>query len=103
MELSGIWGFNGLPFLELAFDGSQGVSGTTYWRSDGRSAQAVIKNGSFDPATKALRLEGDAPALDGEGEAHYLIEGSLHDDTLSGTYDYGGLRGNFIFTKIRAR
>jgi len=103
MELSGIWGFNDVPFLDLAFDGSQGVSGTTYWRSDGRAAQAAIEKGFFDPATKALRLEGDAPSLDADGVVHYLIEGSLHDDTLSGTYGYGGFRGNFIFTRIRAR
>ena len=103
MELSGIWGFKDVPFLELTFDGSQIVSGTTYWRAEGRSAQAAIKKGAFDLTTRALRLEGDAPSLDGEGEAHYVIEGSLNEDTLSGTYDYGGLRGHFIFTKIRAR
>jgi DNA-binding winged helix-turn-helix (wHTH) protein len=32
-EPSGSWGLNGLPFLDLTFDGVQNVSGTTYWRT----------------------------------------------------------------------
>jgi hypothetical protein len=103
MELSGIWGHNDLPFLDLKFDGLKNVSGTTYWRAGGRSARAAIKKGSFDPETNALRLEGDAPSLDGEGDSHYVIEGSLNKEALSGTYDCGGLKGNFTFTRLAAR
>jgi hypothetical protein len=103
MDLSGIWGHNDLPFLDLTFDGSQNVSGTTYWRAGGRSALAAIKRGSFDPKANALRLEGDAPSLDGDGESHYVIEGSLEKETLSGRYDCGGLKGSFTFTRITAR
>lgn len=64
---------------------------------------AAITKGSFDPNTNALRLEGNAPSLDGEGESHYVIEGSLNEEALSGTYDCGGLRGNFTFTRCAAR
>jgi hypothetical protein len=103
MELSGIWGHKDLPFLDLTFDGLQNVSGTTYWRAGGRSARAAIKKGSFDPKTNALRLEGDAPSLDGEGESHYIIEGSLDNGVLSGTCDCGGLKGNFTFTRFAVR
>ena len=62
MELSGIWGQNNMPFLELMFDALENVSGTTYWRSGGRSVRAAIKKGSFDPITNTLKLEGDAPS-----------------------------------------
>jgi hypothetical protein len=103
MELSGIWGQNNLPFLELTFDALENVSGTTYWRSGGRSVRVAIKKGSFDPNTNVLKLEGDAPSLDGAGESHYVIEGSLDKEVLSGTYDCGGLRGNFTFTRLAAR
>jgi hypothetical protein len=102
MELSGSWGQDNLPFLELTFDTSKNVSGTTYWRSGGRSVRTTIKRGSFDPNTNALRLEGDAPSLDGEGESHYVIEGTLDRGVLSGTCDCGGLKGNFTFTKVTA-
>jgi hypothetical protein len=81
----------------------QGVSGTTYWRTAVRSVQAAITQGSFDLRTNTLRLEGDAPSLDGEGDSHYLIEGNLDTGTLTGTYDYGGLKGSFTFTRIAAR
>jgi uncharacterized glyoxalase superfamily protein PhnB len=103
LEPSGSWGFNGLPFLDLTFDGVQSVSGTTYWRTEERSVQAAIKHGSFDVKTNALRLEGDAPSLDGEGDSHYVIEGNLDQEGLHGTYDNGGLKGNFTFTRIAAR
>jgi hypothetical protein len=103
MELSGIWGQNDLPVLELTFDTLANVSGSTYWRSGGRTVRAAIRKGSFDPNTNALKLEGDAPSLDGEGESHYVIEGRLDKEMLSGTYDCGGLKGNFTFTRLAAR
>jgi hypothetical protein len=103
MEFSGLWGQDDVPLLDLTFDGTGGVSGTTYWRAGGQSAQAAIKAGSFDPDTRALRLEGDAPSLDGKGESHYVIEGTLDNETLTGTYDCGGLQGNFTFSRIDAR
>ena len=103
MELSGIWGHSDLPFLDLTFDGVRNVSGTTYWRAGGWSAQAAITNGSFDPTTNALWLEGDAPSVDGEGESHYVIEGNLEKEVLSGTYAWGDLKGNFAFTRCAVR
>jgi hypothetical protein len=103
MDLSGVWGHDDLPFLDLTFDGSHSVAGITYWRGGGRSARAAIKEGSFDPRTSALRLEGDAPSLDGKGESHYVIEGTLDGGTLHGTYDCGGLKGTFTFTRVAAR
>jgi hypothetical protein len=102
MGLSGTWGHDGLPFLDLKFDGARKVSGTTYWRAGGRSIQAAIAEGSFDPTAQALRLEGVAPSLDGKGESHYVIDGTLDNGTLSGTYDCGGLKGTFTFTRIGA-
>lgn len=100
MDLSGIWGFNGLPFLDLTFDGSGKVSGATYWHATGRSARAEISTGWFDAKSNALRLEGEAPSLGGTGESHYIIEGRLEMESLTGTYDCGGVKGEFIFTKI---
>lgn len=91
-----------MPFLELTFDGSQNVSGITYWRAGGRIARAAIKKGAFHPSTHTLRLEGNAPSLDGEGEAHYLIEGRLDNEVLGGTFDCGGLKGCITFTRLAA-
>ena len=62
--------------------------------------QAEIKNGSFDPKRNALRLEGVAPSLDGEGVSDYAIDGRLDQDTITGTYDCGGLTGTFSFSRI---
>jgi len=101
VNLSGIWGHAGLPFLDLRVDASGNVSGTTYWRGSGQDArEAPIARGSFDPNTHTLRLEGDAPSLDGDGQSHYVIDGTLEDDTLTGTFDVGGLTGCFTFTRI---
>jgi hypothetical protein len=91
------------PFLDLTFDGARDVSGTTYWYAGRRSVRAAIKTGSFDPATGALTLEGDAPSLDGEGESHYAIQGRLDGDLLRVRYDCGGLRGSLVFAKIESK
>ena|SRR5262245_47120685 len=102
MEPTGTWGHDDLPYLDLTFDAAQNVVGTTYWRGRGRSEEAPITSGRFDSTTNRLTLEGDAPSLDGVGVSHYVIEGFLDGDVLSGTYDCGGLTGTFSFTRIGA-
>jgi hypothetical protein len=34
---------------------------------------------------------------------HYVIEGLLNKEPLSGTYDCGSLKGHFILTRLAAR
>lgn len=99
--VTGSWGRNGLPYLELKFDGKKTVSGTAIWRAGdgGYEDRAPIKTGTFDPETGALRLEGEAKTPDGEVRK-YLIEGKVDKDTVSGTFKFGERSGEFRFSKL---
>lgn len=100
--LTGTWGHNGISFLELKFDGEKSVSGTVIWREGNQEvSRAEIKNGSFDPKTGALRLDGEAKRPDDGSTAQYLIEGTLDKDTLSGTFKFADHSGQFTFTKVK--
>lgn len=82
--ISGIWGSVGMPYLELTFDGKRTVSGTAIFRVGGQAIRAPIKTGTFDPETRAFRLEGPMERPDGV-KASYVIEGKVDGDTVTCT------------------
>jgi hypothetical protein len=82
--ISGIWGSVGMPYLELKFDGKRTVSGTAIFRRAGQETRSPITTGTFDPQTRAFRLEGEREQPDGV-KASYVIEGKVDGDTMTGT------------------
>jgi hypothetical protein len=91
---------DGLTFLELKFDGTRTVSGTAIWRHDGGYEQrTAIKTGTFDLQTSALKLTGEVKKPDG-AVVPYVIEGKVENLTVAGTFDVGGEKGEFRFTKL---
>ena len=81
--------------LELKYDGKGHVTGTV---NPGRPNASLIKTGTFDPKTGALKLEGDAKQQDGSMTT-FVIEGKLDQEVLSGTYAFGQSKGTFKFTR----
>lgn len=84
--ISGIWGSVGMPYLELKFDGKRTVSGTAIFRRGGQEMRTPITTGTFDPQTRAFRLEGERERPDGV-KAGYIIEGKVDGGTMTGTLD----------------
>lgn len=84
--ISGSWGSPGMPYLELKFDGTRTVSGTAIFRRAGQETRAPVRTGTFDPATRAFRLEGERERPDGV-KVNYVIEGKVDGDTMTGTLD----------------
>ena len=99
--VTGSWGTDGVPFLELRFDGKNGVSGTVIWR-EGRSYEqrAPIGSGTFDRQTGALKLTGEAKDRDGKTTVRYVIEGKIENDVVAGTFQMGEGKGDFSFTRL---
>ena len=97
--VTGKWGSDGLTFLDLKFDGKSSVSGTTVWRDGSYEHRAAIKAGSFEPTTSLLKLEGEAKRPDGVIVA-YAIEGAIQGDTVTGTYKFGDVGGEFTFKRL---
>lgn len=99
--ISGSWGSDGQPLLELKFDGKSTVTGTTIWRDGGREiTRAPIKTGTFIPKTGAFRLEGEARNPRDGATVRYVIEGKVENATATGSYELGGQKGEFTFKKL---
>jgi hypothetical protein len=97
--VTGRWASDGLTYLDLKFDGSRTVSGTTIWRHGSTyEERAAIKTGTFDAKTGTLKLEGEGKRPDGVS-AHYVIEGQIVNDTVTGTYQFGDAGGEFTFRR----
>jgi ankyrin repeat protein len=93
--ITGTWTDEQRVVFELKFDGEGGVSGTV---SPNASA---IENGTFDPKTGILRLEGEATLADGD-KYRFVIEGKVDKGTATGTYNFRSLReDNGVFNVTR--
>ena len=97
--VTGHWGRDGRPYLELKLDGKNRISGTAIWRADEYEHRAPITTGIFEPKTGELKLEGEAKTPDGSLVA-YVIEGKIDKDTVTGTFRFGDRTGNFSFTRM---
>ena len=100
--ISGKWGQRGVVFLDLSFDGTEAVNGSIM--AGKPSNMAPVAKGTFDRATGALRLEGEATPPDNGAVVQYLIEGILdgHEVTVSAEF-FGVYAGNHTLTKAGAR
>ncbi len=57
-----------------------------------------IKNGTFDAKTNMLHMEADARGR-GTQILHYVIDGKLDKDTLTGSWNHDNRKGDFKITK----
>ena len=53
---------------------------------------------SFDPQTSAVKMELDGPNSRRE-KVHYVIEGKISGEVMSGTFDRAGEKGTFKIEK----
>ena len=97
--VTGNWGREGRPYLELKLERNNRISGTAIWRMDEYEHRAPIKTGIFEPKTGALKLEGEAKTPDGS-IVPYVIEGKIEKDLVSGTFRFGERSGQFSFTRM---
>jgi hypothetical protein len=97
--VSGSWTSDEATFFELEFDGRRTVTGSVWWRGEGRAIKVPIRTGTYDSTARRLRLEGEA-ALKGATRP-FVIEGTIDGNTVSGRFtmgDDGG--GDFKFNRL---
>ncbi len=79
--------------VELKWDG-KALTGTI-----NPGANAVeVKNGTFDEKTNAVHLEADAKSRSGKS-VHYMVDGKVDNNTMSGTWNHDNRKGDFKITK----
>jgi hypothetical protein len=79
--------------VELKWDG-KAVSGTI---NPGPNAIA-LKNSTFDPKTGAVHFEADVVGRRGDN-LHYVVDGKIDQNTMTGTWDHSSRKGDFKITK----
>jgi len=79
--------------VELKWDGKI-LAGTV---NPGPDA-VELKNATFDPQSGAVHMEADAKSRRGS-EVHYMIDGKVEGDTMTGTWDHGNRKGDFKITR----
>lgn len=93
---SGDWGPSAFDrnevVVDLAWDGSV-LTGTV---NPGPNA-VELKETSFDAATGAVRMEVDAESF--RGSVHYVIEGKLDGNRISGSWSHDNRVGDFTLTR----
>ena len=78
--------------VELKLDGGK-LTGVV---NPGQNAVELM-NASFDPETGVVKMEAEAPGRG--GTFHYMIEGKLEGNTLTGTWNHDNRDGDFKITK----
>jgi hypothetical protein len=79
--------------VQLKWDG-KALSGTV---NPGPNA-ITLQNTSYDAKTGAVKFEAHAPARGG-GMAHFMIDGKVANNEMTGSWSHDGRKGDFKVTK----
>lgn len=79
--------------VELKWDG-KALTGTV---NPGPNA-VTLQKCSFDAKTGAVHMEADAKSRRGN-DIHYVIDGKLEKDTLTGSWNHDARKGDFKITR----
>jgi hypothetical protein len=80
--------------VELKYDG-KALTGNV---NPGPNAIAIQK-GTFDPKTGAVHMEADAKNARGGGVIHYVIDGKVDKNTMTGSWNHDNRKGDFKIAK----
>ena len=80
--------------VQFKFDG-KALTGTV---NPGPTAVQLTKS-TFDAKTGAVHMEADAKNEMGPGMVHFIIDGKVDKNTMSGTWNHGNVKGDFKITK----
>lgn len=79
--------------VELKWDG-KALTGTV---NPGASA-VELKQCTFDAKTSAVHMEADTKGRRGN-DIHYMIDGKVEKDTMTGSWNHDNRKGDFKITK----
>jgi len=81
--------------VDLKWDG-KALTGNITAGDNVKSAIPLTKN-TFDPKTGAIHLEATAPTP--RGSVHYVVDGKVEKNAMSGSWNHDNRKGDFKLTK----
>lgn len=96
--LSGAWTTGGGEFLHLRYDGERTLAGVL--TAGGLNNIATAREGSFDPQTGAIKLEGQARNPRDGQTVTFQIDGTLAGSEIKVSYRFGADTGNATLTRV---
>ncbi len=83
--------------LALKFDGKALTGNVT--GGENVSAPIAIKKGTYDPKTGVVHMEADTMDRRSGGTVHFMIDGKIDKNTMTGTWNHDNRMGDFKLTK----
>jgi len=81
--------------------GGKTVTGTVHSVNFQRP-DVELKNGTYDPATRAVHMEADTPGRRGGPGVHFVIDGKVEGGSMTGSWNHDQTKGDFKLTKKEA-
>ena len=98
---SGDWGPNAADRntvnVDLKWDGKAltgVVHSINYQRAD-----VMLQKSTYDAAKGAVHMEADVTNPRGGGTVHYVIDGTIKNGSMTGSWNHGNSKGDFKLTK----
>ena len=83
--------------LSLKFDGKALTGNVT--GGENVTAPIPIQKGTFDPKTGAVHMEAAAMDRRAGRTVHFIIDGKVDKNTMTGTWNHDNRKGDFKLTK----
>jgi hypothetical protein len=83
--------------VELKWDGKT-LTGTVKSIQPARP-DVMLQKSTYTAATNAVHMEAESPAARGGGTVHFIIDGKLAGNTMTGSWNHDTTKGDFKLTK----
>lgn len=96
--ISGTWATGDGNYLYLKYDGQRSLAGVV--TVGGRNNLATVKEGSFDPSTRAVKLQGSARNPRDGSTVSFALDGKVDGDQLHLDFRIGDDMGSATLTRV---
>jgi len=84
--------------VDLKWDGKSALTGTVKSTQPAR-ADVALQKSTFTAASNSIHMEAESPAARGGGTVHFIIDGKLSGNTMTGSWNHDNVKGDFKLTK----
>lgn len=84
--------------VDLKWDGKSALTGTVKSIQPSRPDVTLLKS-TYTAATKSVHMEADSTSPRGGAPVHFIIDGTLANGMMTGSWNHDSTKGDFTLTK----